>query len=132
MLTVTIITPEKALAPYQAQHATITAEDGELGIRPGHAPVVAELKTGFALIRDAAGKETMLALKGGVAQILNNQVKLFVEAAMDAANIDQALVAKRLDELGSANATDAATIKRNEAEALWYLMLQSVANRKAS
>ncbi len=127
MLTVSIITPERALPPYQAQHVTFTAVDGQVGVRTGMAPMVAQLKVGFAMIRDPAGKERTIALKGGVAQVLEDQVRLFVEAAIDIDHIDLALIQRKLDELGNSNATDAPTIKRNEGEAQWYLMQQSVA-----
>ena len=127
MLTVTIITPERSLPPYQAVHVTFTAVDGEVGVRTGHAPLVAQLKVGFALVRQADDKEIQLALKGGIAQVLNDQVRLFVEAAIDVEHIDLDLVQKKLDELGSANATDATVLTRHEAEATWYLMLQSMA-----
>jgi len=127
MLTVTIITPELSLPPYQAVHVTFTAVDGEVGVRPGHAPLVAQLKVGFALVRSAEGKETLLAVKGGFAQVLHDKISLFVSAAMDVEHIDLAVVQKKLDELGSANATEAAILAHNEAEATWYLMLQSLA-----
>jgi F-type H+-transporting ATPase subunit epsilon len=127
MLTVSIITPERALPPYQASHVTFTAVDGQVGVRTGMAPMVAQLKVGFAMIRDLAGKEINVALKGGVAQVLNDQVRLFVEAAVDFKSIDLELIQKKLDQLGSSNATDQATIKRNEAEAQWFLMQQSIA-----
>jgi ATP synthase F1 epsilon subunit len=127
MLTVSIITPERALPPYQASHVTFTAVDGQVGVRTGMAPMVAQLKVGFAMIRDLAGKEFNVALKGGVAQVLNDQVRLFVEAAVDFKSIDLELIQKKLDQLGSSNATDQATIKRNEAEAQWFLMQQSIA-----
>lgn len=127
MLTVSIITPERALPPYQAQHVTFTAVDGQVGVRTGMAPMVAQLKVGFAMIRDLAGKERSIALKGGVAQVLNDQVRLFVEAAVDFEVIDLALIQKKLDELGNSNTTDPATIKRNESEAQWFLMQQSIA-----
>lgn len=130
MLTVTIITPEKSLAPYQAVHVTFTAVDGEVGVRPGHAPLVAQLKIGFAMVRSAEGRETLLALKGGIAQVLNDQVRLFVEAALDVEHIDLAVVQKKLDELGNANSTDPAVLKRNEIDATWYLMLQSLGMRR--
>lgn len=130
MLTVSIITPERTLPSYQAAHVTFTAIDGEVGVRTGHAPLVAQLKVGFAMVRDGEGRETLLAVKGGVAQVLNDQVRLFVEAAMDVEHIDLAVVEKRLDELGSANATDAVTIARNEIDATWFLMLQSLAQRR--
>ena len=43
MLTVSIITPERALPSYEAQHVTFTAVDGQVGVRTGMAPMVAQL-----------------------------------------------------------------------------------------
>ena len=45
-LTVTILTPDKAMPPQQADHVTIPGAEGEAGIRVGHAPYVSLLKNG--------------------------------------------------------------------------------------
>jgi F-type H+-transporting ATPase subunit epsilon len=132
MLTVSIITPERALPPQQASHITMTTVDGEVGIRTGHAPLVAGMKTGFAMIRDAQGKETWLAVKGGTGLVLRDEVKLYVEAAMNAESVDLDQVQKRLDALGHAQPKTDLERQRNQEEATWQLMLLSVAQKRLS
>lgn len=131
MLTVSIITPERTLPPLQAVHVTITAVDGQVGIRPGHAPLVAELCTGIAMIRPATGKESFLAIRGGIAQVLNNQVRLFVEAVVDVEGVDQAAVQKRIETLTTSAPTDAAVTARQTAELQWLNLQLALGLRKA-
>jgi F-type H+-transporting ATPase subunit epsilon len=100
-----IITPEKALAPTTADHVTATAADGEVGIRAGHAPLVAALRPGHVMLR-TDGKESWWAVSGGVMQVLDDQVKLFVERVVDAAAIDEIAVQARLAELEQAPAAE--------------------------
>jgi len=129
-MNVHVITPERTLPVYPAQHVTFTAVDGEVGIRAGHAPLVAQLAMGFALVRAADGSETLLAVRGGVAQVLNDEIKLFTEQAEDVNHIDLDKIQKRLDQLGSAKAETALEKARNEAEATWNLLQMSLAAQK--
>ena len=132
MLTVSIITPERTLPSLEAVHVTITAVDGQVGVRPGHAPLVAELCTGIALIRPATGKETFLAIRGGIAQVLNNQVRLFVEAVVDVDGVDSIAVQKRIDKLTATIPADAAAAARQSAELQWLNLQLTLGLRKAS
>ena len=43
-LTVQIITPDRSLPEYRADHVTLPAFDGDVGIRTGHAPFVCLLR----------------------------------------------------------------------------------------
>jgi F-type H+-transporting ATPase subunit epsilon len=131
-MNVHVITPERTLPVLPANHVTFTAVDGEVGVRPGHAPLVAQLAVGFALVRAADGTETLLAIRGGVAQVLNNEVKLFTEQAEDVNHIDMDKIQKRLEQLGSAKPATAHERARNEAEATWNLLQMSLATQKKS
>ncbi len=130
MLNVQVITPERSLPAMSAVHVTFTAVDGEVGVRTGHAPLVAQLAVGFALIRDEAGKETLIALRGGTALVRRNEVQLYTESAIDADIIDMDKVAKALEELSTAKPTNPVEAKRNELAATWYLMQTSLAVRR--
>ena len=129
-MNVHVITPERTLPVLPASHVTFTAVDGEVGVRPGHAPLVAQLAVGFALVRTADGRETLLAIRGGVALVLNNEIKLFTEQAEDINHIDMDKIQKRLDQLGSAKADTALEKARNEAEATWNLLQMSLVAQK--
>ncbi len=95
-----IITPEKALPELDADHVTIVAVDGQVGIRTDHAPLVALIaeKDGYAMIK-TFGKEgyRAFALKGGVAQMLNNQLKILSPRAVDVHQLDTAATSKKAE-----------------------------------
>jgi F0F1-type ATP synthase epsilon subunit len=94
-----IITPEKALPELDADHVTIVAVDGQVGIRTDHAPLVALLKEdGWAVVKQF-GKEQYraFAVKGGVAQMLKNDLKILTPVVVDVHTLDSAQLAKQVD-----------------------------------
>lgn len=130
-LTIQIITPEKALAPVAADHLTATAADGEVGIRLGHAPLVAALRPGHAMMR-ADGKESWWAISGGVLQVLEDQVKLFVERTLEGSKVDEVAAQARLVELTEGQAPEGAAAQRaRAAEVAWVRAQLLVAQRCA-
>jgi len=98
MLTIQIITPERPLAPIQGEHITLCTVDGEIGVRTGHLPVVASLKPSFALVRSGS-KDQFWALSDGTAQVLNDQVNVFVQRAVEVATLDLAAIEARITTL---------------------------------
>ena len=94
-----IITPEKALPELDADHVTIVAVDGQVGIRTDHAPLVALLKQdGWAVVKHF-GKEAYraFAVRGGVAQMLKNDLKIFAPSVVDVHELDTAQLTKQVD-----------------------------------
>jgi F-type H+-transporting ATPase subunit epsilon len=63
------------------------ASTGYLGILPGHAPLLAELGTGY-LNYEAGGKRWYLAVHGGYIEILADRVRLLATGAERAEEID--------------------------------------------
>ena len=128
MLKVQIITPERSLPVQDAVHVTMMTVDGEVGIRTGHAPLVAGLKTGCAMVRGADGKtETWLALRNGSALVLRDEVRIYVESAVDAATVDVAKIQRQLETLHSAEAKDDLQRSRNLDDAAWNQVQLSAA-----
>ncbi|MBA2479783.1 MAG: hypothetical protein H0V44_03900 [Planctomycetes bacterium] len=117
--TVTIITPERSLPPMDADHVTVQAVDGEVGIRTGHAPLVALIgEDGFAMVRVAGQHDyRAFALRGGVAQMLDNQLKILTPNAVDVHALDPATLAKR----------EAAA--KTDADRAWVAWQQAVARK---
>lgn len=85
----TIVTPEKTvLADKPVDFAVVPAVGGELGVLPGHAPEVVQLKEG--LLRYACGKEKeVFAVLSGFAEIYRDRVLVLAEAAELAKEIDE-------------------------------------------
>lgn len=83
MLTVSIITPERSLPAMEAEHVTLPAFDGEVGIRTGHAPFICQLGTGLLHVKKA-GSDTRYQLSAGVAQVEKNEIHILAEKIEDA------------------------------------------------
>ena len=87
MLSLEIVTPERLLVRADVTAVQAPATNGYLGILPGHAPLLAELGTGF-LNYEAGGKRWFLAVHGGYLEILADRVRVLATAAERAEEID--------------------------------------------
>jgi len=87
VLTLEIVTPERLLVREDVDAVQVPAVNGYLGILPGHAPLVAELGTGFMNF-ETGGKRWYLAVHDGYLEILNNRVRVLATAAERAEEID--------------------------------------------
>jgi F-type H+-transporting ATPase subunit epsilon len=86
-----VVTPERQLFRETVVEVTIPGLDGELGILPGHAPLITELGVGEMRFRSATSSPlAMLAILGGFAEVLPDRVTLLAEAAERAEEIDLA------------------------------------------
>lgn len=88
-LLLTILTPERAvLSDKEVDFVAIPAYDGEMGILPGHASYVAQLKEGPLNYRDGAKKE-VFAVLNGFAEIHKDKVLVLAEGAELAREISE-------------------------------------------
>ena len=88
-----IVTPVKLLVKDVAEEAQIPGLDGYLGILPGHAPLITELKVG-AITYKAGGTTHTLAVAWGFAEVLPDKVTILAEAAELPGEIDVARAEK--------------------------------------
>lgn len=100
-LTLEIVTPEARVYSDTIDTVVIPTVEGEIGILPGHIPLVAQVEHGE--LRVSKGNETrFLAVSGGFVQIEADTVRVLAESAITEEKIDE-------------NAVEAA-IKRAEQE----------------
>ncbi len=84
-----IVTPEKQLLRGKVANMQMPAENGYLGILPGHAPLMTELGIGELSYHDVSGKEsTHVAIVRGFAEVLPDRVTVLAETAERAEEID--------------------------------------------
>lgn len=84
-----VVTPERQLLRETVVEVTIPGTDGELGILPGHAPLMTELGVGELNYRTAnASQPLSLAVIRGFAEVLPDRVTLLAETAERAEEID--------------------------------------------
>jgi F-type H+-transporting ATPase subunit epsilon len=82
-----IVTPERLAYSDQVDSVNVPGSEGELGILPHHAPLVAMLGVGELRIRKS-GAEESFAIAGGFVQVRPDKVVVMAEMADMAAEID--------------------------------------------
>ncbi len=86
-LALEVVTPERLLAREEVASVQAPEANGYVGILPGHAPLLAELGTGY-LNYEAGGKRWYLAVHGGYLEVLADRVRVLATAAERAEEID--------------------------------------------
>jgi F-type H+-transporting ATPase subunit epsilon len=82
-----VVTPERLLVREHAASIQVPAKNGYLGVLPGHAPLLAELGTGY-LSYESGGRRRYLAVHGGFLEILSDHVRVLADAAERGEEID--------------------------------------------
>jgi F-type H+-transporting ATPase subunit epsilon len=109
-LTLEIVTPEQRVVTVSCDEVRLTAVDGEFGVRPGHTPLVAALAPG-ELVYVAGGAAHRYVAGDGFAEVSDDRVRVLVEEAQRAEELDVQRTAQELAEgeqaLGSLKPGDA-------------------------
>ncbi len=82
-----IVTPDREVVREEIEEAQIPGREGYLGILPGHAPLISELKIGEITFRKG-GKIEHLAVTWGFLEVLPDQVTVLAETAERPEEID--------------------------------------------
>jgi F-type H+-transporting ATPase subunit epsilon len=86
-----LVTPERQVLRDNVTEVVLPGAAGELGVLPGHAPLITELGIGELNYRSADSKpSTAIAVIQGFAEVLGDRVTVLAETAERAAEIDLA------------------------------------------
>jgi len=88
-LSIEIVTPEQRVLTTECDEVRLPGVEGGFGIRPGHTPLVAALAAG-ELVYVNGGTEHRYAVGEGFAEVSNDRVRILVEEAVRAEQIDPA------------------------------------------
>ena len=69
-----VVSAQESLFSGSIKSLQITGSEGELGILPGHAPLLTSLKPGMALITKKDGSEEVIYLSGGMLEVQPNHI----------------------------------------------------------
>ncbi|MED3661389.1 F0F1 ATP synthase subunit epsilon [Ureibacillus sp. FSL K6-8385] len=113
---VNIVTPDGPV--YDAEVAMVIAKtiSGEIGILPGHIPLVAPLEISAATLKFPDGSKKVVAVGGGFIEVRPDKISILSPAAEVAENIDiaRAKEAKRRAEERLRSKSDDVDFKRAE------------------
>ncbi len=95
---VDIVSAEKEIFSGDAEMVFAPAILGEVGIAPGHTPLVTQLAPGEVRVRHAGGNEEGFYVSGGMLEVQPNVVTVLSDTAMRAEDLDEAAVLKAKEE----------------------------------
>ncbi|OUS26668.1 F0F1 ATP synthase subunit epsilon [Thalassotalea sp. 42_200_T64] len=129
-----VVSAEESLFSGRIESLQITGSEGELGIMPGHAPLLTALKPGMARIVKQHGGEEVIYLSGGMLEVQPNTVTVLADVAVRGGDLDEqaALEAKQRAEEHISNAAgdvDYAEVAAELARAVAQLRVIQEANR---
>jgi F-type H+-transporting ATPase subunit epsilon len=84
-----VITPERRLLSEQADSVTVPGLGGELGILPGHTPLISALQTGVLSYAQGATTRRLL-VSGGFVEVNNDRVSVLADLAEFPEEVDAA------------------------------------------
>ncbi len=86
-LKVNIVTPDGPVYDSEVEMVSTKAQSGELGILPGHIPMVAPLQIGAVRLKKGGNTE-LVAVSGGFLEVRPEQVTILAQSAESAEAID--------------------------------------------
>ncbi len=92
-----VITPERRLLSEQVETVTVPALGGELGILPGHTPLISQLQTGV-LSYTQGGATRRLLVSGGFVEVNDDRVSVLADLAEFPEEVDAARARQERDE----------------------------------
>jgi len=84
---VNVVTPDGPVYESDVEMVSTKAQSGELGILPGHIPLVAPLAIGVVRLKKD-GKTELVAVSGGFLEVRPDQVTILAQTAEKASDID--------------------------------------------
>ena len=84
-----VVTPERRVLNEAVDMVTVPGLGGELGILPGHTPLISQLKTGV-LSYVQGGKTFQLHVSGGFVEVRDDKVSVLADVAERPEEIDAA------------------------------------------
>jgi F-type H+-transporting ATPase subunit epsilon len=116
-LTLEIVTPEARVYSDTVDTVVIPTMEGEIGILPGHIPLVAQVGAG-ELRATKGGVTQLLVVGGGFAQVTGEKVSVLADSAINEEKIDEhaveAAMKRAADALKSKDSLVAAEVERLE------------------
>ncbi|HTU54031.1 MAG TPA: ATP synthase F1 subunit epsilon [Acetobacteraceae bacterium] len=91
-----IVSPEKLLLSRPVDMVVVPAEEGDIGVLPGHAPMIVTLRGGFASLYEGGQVTTKLFIAGGFAEITPERCTVLADEVHPPSELSKAEGERRL------------------------------------
>src|SRR3990167_6029238 len=85
-----IVSAEESIFSGQVELVVASGSQGDLGIAPGHAPLLTSLNPGPVRIIKLGGQEELFFVTGGFLEVQPNQITILSDSAQRAEGMDEA------------------------------------------
>ena len=85
-----IVSAEESIFEGKVEFISLTGTLGELGIYPGHTPLLSEVKPGPVRMRKESGEEDIFYVSGGFLEVQPHKVTLMADTALRADDLNEA------------------------------------------
>ena len=115
---VDVVSAEASIFSGLVEFVVLPGESGELGILPGHAPLMTRIKAGAVRLKLPGDKEELIFVAGGLLEVQPGLVTVLADTAIRGSDLDEAkaLEAKRLAIEAMGNREAKIDYARGEAE----------------
>lgn len=84
-----VVSAEEQIFSGRVETLQVTGSEGELGIHPGHAPLITALKPGMVRLVKQHGHEELIYINGGVLEIQPGSITVLADTAIRAEDLDE-------------------------------------------
>jgi F-type H+-transporting ATPase subunit epsilon len=100
-----VVSAEESIFSGEAKFVSLPGESGELGILPGHIPLITRIQPGPVRIEKPDGSDEFVFVAGGILEIQPKCITVLADTAIRGKDLDEAkaLEAKRRAEENMAN-----------------------------
>src|SRR3990167_8527807 len=115
---VDIVSAEESIFSGLAEFVVLPGEAGELGILPGHTPLLTRIRPGAVRVKLQDGHEELVFVAGGLLEVQPNLVTVLADTAIRGKDLDEAkaLDAKKKAEEALQNRTSELEYAKAQAE----------------
>jgi F-type H+-transporting ATPase subunit epsilon len=85
-----IVSAEEAIFSGEVQFVSLTGSMGDLGITPGHSPLLTAIQPGPVHMRMESGEEDVFYVSGGFMEVQPHKITVLADTAMRAHDLDEA------------------------------------------
>ena len=97
-----LVSPEKLLLSRQVDMVIIPAAEGEMGVLPGHSPMIVALRGGAIRVMENGAYTETLFVAGGFAEVTGERVTVLADEATPLAQLSRAEGERRVIEAEAA------------------------------
>ena len=87
---VDVVSAEESIFSGEARFVALPGEAGELGILPGHIPLITRIKPGAVRIEKADGGEEFVFVAGGILEVQPDAITVLSDTAIRGKDLDEA------------------------------------------